>query len=92
MSLVKQYTTVIVDVSHAKFIGSSLLHTLIDANKAAGAAGGRVVLQTGYDRHVQRLVQIVGLGASLDCVSTSEEALSLGHERAAMETDRTPSR
>jgi anti-anti-sigma factor len=77
MNLIKQSTTVIVDVSHAKFIGSTLLHTLIDANKAAGAAGGRVVLQTGYDRHVHRLVQIVGLAADLDCVSTREEALKL---------------
>jgi len=87
MSLVEENTAVIVDVSQARFIGSTLLHTLIDASKAAGAAGGRVVLQTGYDRHVHRLVQIVGLAAYLDCVSTREEALSLCVKGAPSETD-----
>jgi anti-sigma B factor antagonist len=74
--LVAENPTVLVDVTEADFIDSSVLHALTLADRQARAAGHRFVLVAGTKPIVETALRISGLIEYLDCASSVEEALS----------------
>lgn len=66
---------VVIDVSGAKFIDSSVLHNLVKADSNARDAGKRLVLQMGTAAIVRQALEVSGLLEHLDCARSREEAL-----------------
>jgi hypothetical protein len=54
------------------------LHNLVNADRLSRPQGRRVRLQLGPVRSVRRAIELTGISAGLDCVSTREEALAQG--------------
>ena len=75
-NLVAANKLVVVDVSKAEFIDSSLIHNLVKADSQARAEGNRFVLQLGTAPIVKRALEVSGLLSHLDCASSREEALA----------------
>jgi anti-sigma B factor antagonist len=76
----------IVDLSEAAFIDSSILNSLIAANKTADRAGLKMTIQLGPKAIVARLLEVSGLNGFLTCANSREEAITLarnGSEVAA---------
>ena len=69
---------VVVDVSEALFIDSSLLHNLVRADRAATARGSRFVLQMGTAHIVRRALEISGLLTHLDVAYSRDDATRFG--------------
>jgi len=67
---------VVVDVTDAEFVDSSILHNLVKAHRNAPVRGSRFVLQMGTAPIVRRVLEISGLLEELECASTREEALA----------------
>ena len=67
---------VVVDVSGAKLIDSSVLHNLVKADQHARAVGARLVLQMGTASIVRQALEVSGLLEHLDWAGSREEALS----------------
>lgn len=57
---------VVVDVSNADFIDSSVLHNLVRADRLARDHGSRVVLQVGTARAVRSAMNVSGAFSSLE--------------------------
>lgn len=74
--LVARNQLVVVDVSDATFIDSSVLHELSSAEKQARTMGKRIVLQMGTAAIVERAFEISGLLQLLDLATTRDQALS----------------
>ena len=74
-SLVEQHELVVIDVSEADFIDSSVLNNLAQADKLAKQHGSHVRLQLGTAKIVRTALEISGLLAVLDCASDRQEAL-----------------
>ncbi|MGZ5372620.1 MAG: STAS domain-containing protein [Aeromicrobium sp.] len=66
---------VVVDVSDADFIDTSILHNLLRADQLARAGGTRFVLQMGTARIVRLAIENSGVLDSLTWVGSREEAL-----------------
>lgn len=64
---------VVLDVSNALFIDSSLLHNLVLADRAASARDSRFVVQVGT-AHIGRLLEISGLLHDLTVVHDRDDA------------------
>ncbi len=60
-TLVADNTVVVVDLSDATFIDSSLLHNLMEADSTARARGMSVRLQLGGNAGVRRVLELIGL-------------------------------
>jgi len=67
---------VVVDVTDAAFVDSSVLHNLVTAHRLARARGSRMILQMGTARIVRSAIEISGILDSLDWVQTRAEALA----------------
>lgn len=67
---------VVVDLSHAEFIDSSVLEGLVRTNLEARLAGSRFVLQVGTPPSVRTALEVSGLLGYLDCADSRDEALA----------------
>lgn len=68
---------VIVDLSEAEFIDSSILNSLVAANRTAERAGLKMTLQLGPNGTVGRVLEVSGLDGLLARAGSREEAISL---------------
>ena len=73
--LVGKKRLVVVDVSNAEFIDSSVLDNLLKSDAEARLAGNRFVLQVGSALSVHKALEVSGLLDYLPCALTREEAL-----------------
>jgi anti-anti-sigma factor len=72
--LVEENRLVVADFSEAKFVDSTTLHVLLEADMAARARGGRFRLQLGTAAIVRTAFELSGLTKRLECVYDEEEA------------------
>ncbi len=72
---------VIVDLSRATFVDSSILRALIGAHKRALAEDKAFVLQLGTAPIVERVLKLTGLDELLDRTYSRQEALARIRER-----------
>jgi anti-sigma B factor antagonist len=77
-ALVGGHDLVIVDLSGATFIDSSVLSSLISADRLARDRGSVLRIQLGSADIVHKVLEISGLLDHLECVSDRETALSPG--------------
>jgi anti-sigma B factor antagonist len=78
----------IVNLSGATFIDSSIVHTLFQAAEDAKRAGRVFVLQFGTHAAVERVLSITGADKHLDTAPTRQEAVELVEQLGA-ESDRS---
>lgn len=81
--LTLEHPLVVVDVTDARFIDSSFLHSLVNADRQAREADNRFVLQLGTRPAVRKTLEVSGLLEILTCVSTREDALKSASPRSA---------
>ena len=74
-SLIEENDLVVVDVSEAEFIDSSVLHTLLVADELAQQRGSRFRLQLGTAAIVEKALELSGLLDRLEVVPDREQAL-----------------
>jgi anti-sigma B factor antagonist len=68
---------VVVDLSPATFVDSSILGAILDARRSADEAGlGFAVTHAGGDDSVSRVLEITGLRAELPVHSERDEAMT----------------
>lgn len=77
---------VVVDVTDADFVDSSVLHNLFRADNLASARGSRFVLQMGTAHIVRSAIKNSGLLDVVECADSRDEALSLAPVLAAAPT------
>ena len=71
---------VIVDLSDAEFIDSSVIHQLMKADKLARSEGTHVTLQLETAPVVQRVIQVTGLERHLVIARSRELAIAAARE------------
>ena len=71
---------VIVDLSDAEFIDSSVIHQIMKADKLARSEGTRVTLQLENAPVVQRVLQVTGLERYLVIAHSRELAIAAARE------------
>ena len=76
---------VVVDLSEAQFVDSSILHQLVAAHQEATKLGTGFVLQLGTTSIVRRVVEISGLNKLLPCADDRADAV----RKARGETDNS---
>ena len=75
-TLVADHPLVLVDVTDAEFIDSSVIHTLMLADRQARASHHRFVLVAGTAPIVSAALRVSGVIDCLECAGSVEEALS----------------
>ena len=75
-SLVETNDLVVIDVTDARFIDSSFLHNLAEADRLARSRGSRLRLQLGTASIVRKALEVSGLLERLDCAPDREQALA----------------
>ena len=75
-SLVAANDLVVIDVTNARFIDSSFLHTLVDTDRLARSRGSRLRLQLGTAPIVRKALEVSGLLERLECAPDREQAMS----------------
>jgi anti-anti-sigma factor len=75
--LVMETRVVVVDLSQAQFIDSTVISILMEAMKTAAARGHVFRLQMGTADIVERIFEITGVLEYLECAPTRTEALSV---------------
>jgi anti-anti-sigma factor len=75
-TLVADNPLVLVDVTEAEFIDSSVIDNLIRTDRQARSADQRFILVAGTKPIVSAALRVSGLLDHLDCASSVEEALS----------------
>jgi anti-anti-sigma factor len=78
--LVDEIELLVVDMSDAQFIDSSVLHNLVHARRLAVEHHSRLLLHLGTAPTVRRALEISGIGNALECVPNRDEALAF-HEQ-----------
>ena len=73
---IANFDLVVVDVSEATFIDSSVIHNLFRADRLATERGSRLVLQIGTAPIVTNALEISGLLQCLDVAHTRAEAVA----------------
>ena len=81
--LTLEHPLVVVDVTDARFIDSSFLHSLVNADRQAREADNRFVLQLGTRPAARKTLEVSGLLEILTCVTTREDALKSASPRSA---------
>lgn len=71
----------ILDMSDATFIDSSVIHVLVRASKAASGPGQAIVLQLGTAAIVERVLAIANIEQVLPRAHDRQEALKIIKER-----------
>ncbi|MFE9796055.1 STAS domain-containing protein [Streptomyces goshikiensis] len=66
----------VVDLSEAEFADSSVLHALLDARSAHGAAGVALVLAGPLQVAIRRLFEVTGTAAAFRITDSLETALT----------------
>ena len=82
-SLIEENELVVVDISQAEFIDSSVLHNLLKADRLARASGSRFRIQLGTAAIVEKALELSGLLDCLEVAPDREQALDMAPERAA---------
>ncbi len=82
-SLIAENELVVVDISQAGFVDSSVLHNLLKADRLARARGSRLRIQLGTAAIVEKALELSGLLDCLDVVPDRERALETAPTRAA---------
>jgi len=67
---------VIVDLSYAEFVDSSILSTLLASDRLAATCGRRLTLQVATSPTVKRVLQLSGITELLPCEPTREAAIA----------------
>jgi anti-sigma B factor antagonist len=67
----------VIDLSRATFIDSSVLHALVETDRAATLNGTSVVIQVGPDQPARKVLEASGLLRHLASAPTREEAIEL---------------
>lgn len=75
--LVDANDLVVVDLSAARFVDSSFLHNLVQADRRARARGARFRVQLPPDAVAYRAFEVSGLVGALDMVADREQALAV---------------
>jgi anti-sigma B factor antagonist len=75
-TLVAENEVVVVDLSAAQFIDSSVINALVRAKNAATGARRAFRVQVGTQAIVQRALAVSGVLEFLEAVATREEALA----------------
>ncbi|MGZ4413929.1 MAG: STAS domain-containing protein [Gaiellaceae bacterium] len=73
---VAQGTHLVVDLSGAEFIDSSIIHALLESVELAAVEGRRVSLQVQTDASVRRVLEITGVLEALPARATRREAIA----------------
>lgn len=81
-SLIEENDLVVVDFSESTFVDSSMMHTLLESDRAARARGRAFRLQLGTAPIVETAFKLSGVLMLLDWVPTREEALRHAQVRA----------
>jgi len=76
--LLAENKLLVVDLSHASFIDSSCIQNLLNVQKQALATNRQLIIQTGNNQRVLRVLEISGVRPVLRCVDSRAEALN-GH-------------
>jgi anti-anti-sigma factor len=74
-SLIEQNELVVADFSEARFVDSTMLHVLVNADATARMRGRTFRLQLGTAAIVHRAFELSGLTTRLECVQTRADAL-----------------
>ena len=75
-TLVEQNTLVVIDLTGAEFIDSSVIYNLAQADRLARARGSSVRVQLGPEGIARRALEITGMVEQLNCVVDRGEALA----------------
>ncbi len=75
--LIEMNDLVVVDLSEAEFIDSSIIQNLADANRLARDRGSHFRIQHNTAAIVEKALEISGMFELLDCVSNREDALRI---------------
>jgi anti-anti-sigma factor len=75
--LVRADGRVIVDLSQAEFVHSTVLANLVEADALARQGGRRLTLQVGTAAIVAKVLEITRLGDYLPCAGAREEAIRI---------------
>ena len=84
VALVEENELVVVDLSSAAFIDSSVMQVLAQAHRAAQAQGSRLRIQLDGNGIVYKALEVTGLLDSLDCVRDRAQALCLSADGAGV--------
>ncbi len=82
-SLIEENDLVVVDISEAEFIDSSVLHNFLVADRLARQRGSRFRIQLGTAAIVEKAMELSGLLEHLECLPDREQALAMSPIRAA---------
>jgi anti-anti-sigma factor len=83
-------TDLILDLSEATFIDSSVIHVLIDAGQAVDGRDQSVVLQLGTAPIVERALEIASIERVLPRAHGREEAVRMIQQRGGLERQLHP--
>ena len=86
-SLIEDNGAVIVDFSKAKFVDTSIMEVVQEANRTARDRGTIFRLQLGTAPIVDMLFRITGVSTEVECASTRAEALAGTGERNSIEQE-----
>jgi anti-anti-sigma factor len=75
-TLVEQNDLIVIDLTHAEFIDTSVIYNLALADRLARARGSNVRVQLGTAGIARRALEITGMVEQLDCVVDRDEALA----------------
>jgi anti-anti-sigma regulatory factor len=67
---------VVIDLTGAEFIDSSVIHVLAQADRLARVRGSNVRVQLGMEGIARRALEITGMVDQLNCVVDRNEALA----------------
>ena len=76
-------TDLILDLSEASFIDSSVIHVVVRAAQSAGARKQTIVLQLGTAAIVERVLEIANIEQVLPRAHDRQEALRMIQQQAA---------
>jgi anti-anti-sigma factor len=74
--LVEENSLVVIDLTGAEFIDSSVIHVLAQADRLARVRGSNVRVQLGMEGIARRALEITGMVDQLNCVVDRNEALA----------------
>ena len=75
-TLVEQYDLVVIDLTEAEFIDSTVIGTLAFADRLTRERGSRLRIQLRAEGIVRRALEITGIVDQLDCVLDRDQALA----------------
>ena len=91
-SLIEENDLVVVDISQAEFIDSSVLHNLLKADRLARARGSRFRIQLGTAAIVEKALELSGLLDCLEVVPDRERALDMASDACGVARPPEPRR